>query len=67
MTVNELIKKLKQVDGNLKVAVYADHGQSAYEADSAGLKNVDEDGDLVHPDDMEEDYETESVFVISGG
>lgn len=57
MTVKELRKKLFELDDDLEVFVFADHGQQPYPVSSANVEHCiapDEYGatDLVHPEDL---------------
>lgn len=64
MIVSELITKLEKfldIQGDLDVKLYVDHGQTHMNADQVALAFTEEKGawmsESVHPDDVEEHHE----------
>lgn len=67
MKVKDLMESLQKADPEMEVMVYADHGQWCLPASCADSDYVDEDGELIHPDDLDQnDIEGYTqYFVIS--
>lgn len=73
MFLTDLITKAQKAldeNGDIDVTVYADHGQEETHADRADIEWLDEEGEVLHPDDYfdgDEDRRKTKVFSISGG
>ena len=71
MKVSELIEELlelKELNGDIEVHVWADHGQNCMEAFAVGTQYVDTDGETLAEEDLdkfnEDDYS--KVIEIAG-
>lgn len=68
MKVWQLKEILEDVDENLEVYVYADHGQMTMSASFAGIQHVEEliySTETIHEDDLEEFPDAVKVFEIA--
>lgn len=64
MNVSELIKRLEEIENkDLEVKVFADHGQLAFTAYSVTEEIVDDEGEIIYPDDYLDDYEMNCVVI----